>query len=59
MIVTEAMRDRGILAGVNVGDFLDIPQGGKLLLVAVTERRTASELDAYVAALGEVMVGSR
>ena len=57
--VCEAMRERGILAGLNVGDFLDIGQGDKLLLVAVTERRTARELDAYVAALNEVMVGSQ
>jgi len=53
------MRDRGILAGLALGDFLDIGQGDNLLLVAVTERRTRRELDAYVSALNEVMVGSQ
>jgi glycine cleavage system pyridoxal-binding protein P len=43
---------RGILAGVPLGD-----AGGHALLVAVTERRTRAEIDAFAETLGEVLAG--
>jgi glycine dehydrogenase subunit 1 len=48
--VIERMADEGFLAGVA----LDDDYGGGLL-VAVTERRTRAEIDAYVAAFGKVV----
>ncbi len=48
-----AMADRGFLAGIPLsGDYPDLPGG---LLVAVTERRTRDELDAYADAMKEVV----
>jgi len=48
--VIDAMVERGFLAGVAV------PRGGDdLLVVAVTERRSRAEIDAYVSAMGEVL----
>ena len=46
----ERMADEGFLAGVA----LDDDYGGGLL-VAVTERRTRAEIDAYVAAFEKVV----
>jgi glycine dehydrogenase subunit 1 len=48
--VVERMADEGFLAGIPLGD-----EYGGGLLVAVTERRTRVELDAYVEALGKVI----
>ena len=50
--VATAMRQHGIAAGVPLGRF--DPALRNLLLVAVTERRTAEELDRYVSALRDV-----
>jgi len=48
--VRDAMIDRGVLAGV------PLPEAdGRALLVAVTERRSPEELDAYANALAEVV----
>ncbi len=49
-VVVDRMADEGFLAGVALGDEYD---GG--LLVAVTEKRTRAELDAYAAALEKVV----
>ncbi|MBV9665039.1 MAG: aminomethyl-transferring glycine dehydrogenase subunit GcvPA [Actinobacteria bacterium] len=48
--VVERMTDEGFLAGVPLAD----DYGGGLL-VAVTERRTRAEIDAYVDAMGKVL----
>lgn len=49
----EAMADRGFLAGIALsGHYQEFPGG---LLVAVTEKRTRAELDAYAEALEEVV----
>ncbi len=48
--VVERMAEEGFLAGVPLGD-----EYGGGLLVAATERRTASEIDAYAAALEKVI----
>ena len=48
--VVERMAEEGFLAGVPLGD-----EYGGGLLVAVTERRTRAEIDAYVAALEKVV----
>jgi glycine dehydrogenase subunit 1 len=51
--VISAMADRGFLAGISLGgDYPTMPQG---LLVAVTEKRSKAELDAYVEAMKEVL----
>ncbi|HET9309806.1 MAG TPA: aminomethyl-transferring glycine dehydrogenase subunit GcvPA [Actinomycetota bacterium] len=48
--VIDAMVERGFLAGVSV------PRAGDdLLVVAVTERRSRAEIDAFVSAMGEVL----
>jgi glycine dehydrogenase subunit 1 len=48
--VIDAMVERGFLAGVAM------PHAGEdLLVVAVTERRSREEIDAYVVAMGEVL----
>ena len=48
--VIDAMVERGFLAGVAM------PQAGdEVLVVALTERRSREEIDAFVAALGEVL----
>ncbi|MCL6522517.1 MAG: aminomethyl-transferring glycine dehydrogenase subunit GcvPA [Firmicutes bacterium] len=51
--VSEAMLDRGFLAGLPLGRFR--PGWERRLLVAVTEKRSREELDGYVRALGEVL----
>ncbi|MDH5313994.1 MAG: aminomethyl-transferring glycine dehydrogenase subunit GcvPA [Actinomycetota bacterium] len=49
-VVIDAMVERGFLAGVAQ------PQAGDdVLVVAVTERRSRSEIDGFVSALGEVL----
>jgi glycine dehydrogenase subunit 1 len=48
--VIDAMVERGFLAGVAVPR-----DGDDLLVVAVTERRSRAEIDAYVSAMGEVL----
>jgi glycine dehydrogenase subunit 1 len=52
-VVVERMAEEGFLAGVPLGD--ESSSDGSGLLVAVTERRTRSEIDAYVAALDKVI----
>jgi glycine dehydrogenase subunit 1 len=54
-VVVERMADRGYLAGIPLDE--DYPEFAGGLLVAVTERRTRAELDAYADALGEVIAG--
>jgi glycine dehydrogenase subunit 1 len=49
--VVERLADEGFLAGVALGD----EYGANGLLVAVTERRTRAEIDAYVAAFEKVI----
>jgi glycine dehydrogenase subunit 1 len=48
--VIDRMADEGFLAGVALGE-----EYGGGLLVAVTERRTRAEIDAYAAAFGKVI----
>ena len=48
--VVEALVDRGFLAGVPLPE-----EDGRALLVAVTERRTRLEIDAFVLALAEAL----
>ncbi len=59
--VVEAMAERSFLAGVALdsltgADESVAPRPQEVLVVAVTERRTRAELDAYVQALGEEVV---
>jgi hypothetical protein len=50
------MADEGFLAGVPVGvEGGIVRDGGDDLLVAVTERRTRDEIDAYASALEKVV----
>ena len=51
--VVEQMAARGYLAGIPLSD--DYPEFGGGLLIAVTERRSVTELDGYVIALEEVL----
>ncbi|HET9077848.1 MAG TPA: aminomethyl-transferring glycine dehydrogenase subunit GcvPA [Acidimicrobiales bacterium] len=54
--VVERMAEEGFLAGVPVGiDDGVVTAGGDALLVAVTERRTKTEIDSYVACLEKVV----
>ncbi|MDG2276395.1 MAG: aminomethyl-transferring glycine dehydrogenase subunit GcvPA [Pseudomonadales bacterium] len=53
--VAAAMREQGILAGLDVNDFVEIEGGGRVLLLAVTEKRTQKEMDAYVDALTSIL----
>jgi glycine dehydrogenase subunit 1 len=54
--VVERMAEEGFLAGVPVGlDGGVVTPGGEGLLVAVTERRTRSQIDSYVACLEKVV----
>ena len=46
-VIVERMAEEGFLAGVPLED------GG--LLIAVTERRTRDEIDAYVSAMSKVI----
>jgi glycine dehydrogenase subunit 1 len=48
-LIVERMAEEGFLAGVPLGD-----EYGNGLLVAVTERRTRAEIDAYVNAFAKV-----
>jgi len=52
-VVVERMADAGFLAGIPLGDQFD--EGEHALLVAVTERRTRDEIDAYVTALAKAV----
>jgi glycine dehydrogenase subunit 1 len=49
--VRDALMDRGYLAGVPAAGHED------LLVVALTERRTRSEIDGLASAMGEVLAG--
>ena len=49
-LVVERMAEQGFLAGIALGD-----EYGEGLLVAVTERRTRAEIDAYAAAFEKVL----
>lgn len=54
--VIDRMAEEGFLAGVPVGiDGGVVTDGGEGLLVAVTERRTRSQIDSYVACLEKVV----
>ena len=58
--VVEALVPEGFLAGVAAGRFAGQFDGESLddvLLVAVTEKRTRAELDAFAGALGRVLAG--
>ena len=50
--VIDKLAERGILAGIRLGRFDAKDENG--ILVAVTEKRTREELDAYVQALKEI-----
>jgi glycine dehydrogenase subunit 1 len=52
-VVVERMADAGFLAGIPLDD--EFGDGEHGLLVAVTERRTRDEIDAYVTALGKAV----
>ena len=52
-VVVERMADAGFLAGIPLGD--QFAEGDHALLVAVTERRTRDEIDAYVTALAKAV----
>lgn len=52
-VVVERMADAGFLAGTPLGDGFE--GGDHALLVAVTERRTRDEIDAYVAAMAKAV----
>ena len=51
--VVERMADAGFLAGIPLGSEFD--QGEQGLLIAVTERRTRDEIDAYVTAFAKAV----
>jgi glycine dehydrogenase subunit 1 len=51
--VLAALAERGILGGVAGDDAID--PIGHTIIVAVTERRTRTEIDAYVAAMSEIV----
>lgn len=54
-LVIERMAEEGFLAGVALGAGHDDGEYGNGLLVTATERRTRSEIDAYVQALEKVI----
>ena len=54
--VLRKMRERGFLAGIALDP---LPGGGRGLLIAVTEKRVWSEIDAYVAAFRATMETER
>jgi glycine dehydrogenase subunit 1 len=56
--VARAMREHGILAGLNVGDFVDVENANEILLIALTEKRTQTEMDTYVDAMASVLGGA-
>ncbi len=51
--IVDAMLEKGFLAGIDLGRFNEAYSN--LLLVAVTEKRTKQEMDAYVDALASVV----
>lgn len=51
----QAMRQRNILAGLDLGDFVQVDGAANGVLIAVTEKRTEAELDAYVSAAADVL----
>ncbi|MGA2836048.1 MAG: aminomethyl-transferring glycine dehydrogenase subunit GcvPA [Acidimicrobiales bacterium] len=51
--VIERMADAGFLAGISLEDAVD--DGAHGLLIAVTERRTADQIDAYASALAKAV----
>lgn len=56
--VLDALAERDILGGYNLSK--SFPELGNALLVCATETKTEADIDAYVAALGEVLTtGSR
>jgi glycine dehydrogenase subunit 1 len=52
-LVVDRMADAGFLAGIPLDD--DFDDGEHALLVAVTERRTRDEIDAYVTAMSKAV----
>jgi len=52
-VVVERMADAGFLAGIPLGEEFEGGEHG--LLIAVTERRTRDEIDAYATALGKAV----
>jgi hypothetical protein len=52
-VVVERMADAGFLAGIPLGE--DFDAGEDALLVAVTERRTREEIDAYLTAMSKAV----
>ncbi len=52
-VVIERLADAGFLGGISLND--DYPGGEHGLLIAVTERRTRDEIDAFVTALGKAV----
>ncbi len=64
-VMVERLADEGFLAGIALGDLVGDDGDGSLrpddaahgLLVAVTERRTRSQIDAYVAAFDKAVRG--
>ncbi len=55
--VLEALADRGILGGLDLSD--QFPELGNSLLVCATETKTAEDIEAYGAALSEIMREAR
>jgi glycine dehydrogenase subunit 1 len=52
-VLVERIADAGFLAGVALGEEFD--EAGRSLLIAVTERRTRDEIDAYVDAFAKAV----
>jgi hypothetical protein len=52
-VVIERMADAGFLAGISLDGAVEGGDHG--LLIAVTERRTAEQIDAYAAALAKAV----
>jgi len=50
--VVDQLAEKGILGGIRLGRFY--PEDEKRMLIAVTEKRTRAELDAYLDALKEI-----
>lgn len=55
-VVIEAMARRGVLAGIDLT--IDYPNLGNAMLIALTEKRSKDEIDAYVDALEEVIANA-
>lgn len=55
-VVIEAMARRGFLAGIDLT--IDYPNLGNAMLIALTEKRSKDEIDAYVDALEEVIANA-